>query len=88
QISIDGATTYSPIICAAEKQSNVFTLNRQNKTLTFSNIEKYSVEIYNIHGLLILKSSSNIISLAMLPHGMYSIIIQTDQKTFQQKMIW
>ena len=88
QISIDGETTYSPIICAAEKRSNVFILERQNKTLTFSNIEKHSVEIYNIHGLLILKSSSNIISLATLPHGIYSIIIHTDQKTFQQKMIW
>ncbi|MBQ3676749.1 MAG: hypothetical protein II926_05215 [Bacteroidales bacterium] len=88
QISIDGEITYSPIICAAPKTSNIFYLDRQSKTLKFNNIIPHSTEIYNIHGLLILKSSANIISLAMLPHGMYSIIIQTDQKTFQQKMIW
>ena len=88
QTTLENETLYSNIIYSFVPQTNLLSFDKNNKTLIYNNLNKLCIEIYDSHGMKMLQSTKNAVPIATLPHGTYIIVVKTEDKTFQQKMIW
>jgi hypothetical protein len=81
----------SPVVpvLSAGKQGN-FNLAQNGRMLSFTGVDKGTVEIINVHGVLVTKEAigqGSSLNLAKLPTGVYMVRVKGEKLNFTQKVM-